>query len=321
MKGERDMQRFIAGAFLLVALGLFATDAAAQTGAVRGKIVDDKGQALIDVKIAIQSQGGLNRNFETKTNKRGEYTQVGLPVGDYKITATQTGYQGAYLTLRVGLGEPVQVAEMKLIPAAVAQAAAGGGAPSQAQVSADFKAAYDLMQKGQLEDAEVAYKALLVKTPNIAEVYYNLGFIAGKRKDHAAAEAAYTKAAELKAGYGDAIVALAETYQAAGQADKAAETVSKAAVDFADDAAVLYGLGVFNFNAGRSAEASELFKKVAATDASNSEVHYFLGSLSIGQNDVAGAQAHFEQYLAGSPTNVQYKATAEGLLAYLKTKK
>lgn len=315
------MKRFIAGAALLVALSLCATDAVAQTGAVRGKIVDDKGQALVDAKIAIQSQGGLTRSFETKTNKRGEYTQVGLPVGDYKITATLTGYQGAYVTLRVGLGEPAQVPEMKLLPVAVAQAAAGGGAPSQAQVSADFKAAYELMQQGKLDEAEAAYKALLVKTPSIAEAYYNLGFIAGKRKDYAAAEAAYAKAAELKAGYGDALVALAETYQASGQADKALATVTKAAADFPEDGAVLYDLGVFHFNGGRSAEAAELFKKVATLDAANSEVHYYLGSLSIGQNDVAAAQTHFEKYLAGSPTNAQNKATAEGLLTYLKNKK
>ncbi len=315
------MKRFIVGAGLLVALAFCATDAAAQTGAVRGKIVDDKGQPMVDVKIAIQFQGGLSRTFETKTNKRGEFTQVGLAIGDYKITATQTGYQGAFVTLRVGLGEPVQVPEMKLVPAAVAQAAAGGGAPSQAQVSADFKAAYELMQQGKLDEAEAAYKALLAKTPNIAEAYYNLGFIAGKRKDFAGAEAAYLKAAELKSGYGDAIVALAETYQASGQADKAAATIAKAAEDFASDAAVLYDLGVFNFNSGRSPEAAELFKKVADADASNTEVHYYLGSLSIGQNDVAAAQSHFEKYLAGAPTNAQFKATAEGLLNYLKTKK
>jgi tetratricopeptide (TPR) repeat protein len=315
------MKRVILAAGLLAALGFMAQEASAQSGAVRGKIVDDKGQPLVDAKLAIEYQGSLTRKYETKTNKRGEYTQVGLQVGDYKITATKEGYQGSYVTLRVGLGEPVQVPEMKLVPAAVAQAAAGGGGPTQAQISADFKAAYDLLQQGQLDAAEAAYKAILVKTPDIPEVYFNLGHIAEKRKDHAAAEAAYTKALAIKPGYADAIIELAEVYQSSGQGDKATELVNKATTDFADDAAVLYQAGAYHFNGGRSTEALALFKKVAELDPAHAEVHYFLGSLSIGQNDVAAAKTHFEKYLAGPAANPQFKATAQGLLAYLNKPK
>ncbi len=317
------MKRVILAAGLAAALSLVGAEASAQTGAVRGKIVDEKGQALVDAKLAIEFQGSLTRKYETKTNKRGEYTQVGLQVGDYKITATKEGYQGAYVTLRVGLGEPVQVPEMKLVPMAVAQAAAqgAGGAPTQAQVSADFKAAYDLLQAGKLDEAEAAYKAILVKTPTIPEVYFNLGHIADKRKDAAAAEAAYAKALELKPGYGDAIVELAEIYQSTGRAEQAIELINKATTEFADDPALLFQAGLYHFNGGRSAEALALFKKVAELDPAHAEVHYFLGSLSVGQNDVAAAKAHFEKYLAGPASNPQFKATAQGLLAYLNKPK
>ncbi len=306
----------------LVLWALAGAQAQAQSGAVRGKIVDDKGEALVEAKVTIEYQGNLTRKFETKTNKRGEYTQVGLPVGDYKITATKDGFQGAFATLRVGLGEPVQVPEMKLVSAAAAQAAAQrSGASTQAAVAAAFKAAFDLTQAGKLDEAEAAYNDLLAKNPGIPEVHYNLGYIAGKRKDHAAAEAAYKKAIELKPEYSDALVALVETYQAMGQADKANETLAKAVADFPDDAHLLYDAAVFHFNGGRPNEALPLFKKVEELDPQRGEVHYFMGSLSIGQNDVAAARTHFEKYLASTPTNAQFKATAEGLLAYLKSKK
>jgi tetratricopeptide (TPR) repeat protein len=317
------MKRCIVAAGLLAALALLGTEVHAQSGAVRGKIVDEKGEALQDVKVTVDFQGGLTRKYEAKTNKKGEYTQVGLPPGDYKVTATKEGYQGAFITLHVGLGEPTQVPELKLLSAAAAQAAAqkAGGGPTAAQISADFKAAYELTQQGKLDEAEAAYKALLAKHPAIPEVHYNLGFIAGKRKDLPAAVAAYQKAIEMKADYGDAIVALAETHQAMGDADKAAEVLGKAAEQFPDDVAILFGTGIFYFNANRPSEAIAAFKKVEQLDSSNTEVHYYLGTLSVGQNDIPGALAHFETYLASAPTNPQYKATAEGLVAALKPKK
>lgn len=317
------MQRFIMAAGLLAALALTGTEAQAQSGAVRGKVVDDKGAALQDAKIAIEFQGGLTRKYEAKTNKKGEYTQVGLPPGDYKLTATKEGYQGAFVTLHVGLGEPTQIPELKLMSAAAAQAAAqkAAGGPTATEVTAEFKTAYELTQQGKFDEAEAAYKALLTKRPDIPEVYYNLGFLAGKRKDGAAAEEAYKKAIELKPDYGEALVALAETYQAMGQADKAAEVLNKATQDFPDDAALAFGTGVFHFNANRPAEAIAAFKKAEQLDPSKGEAHYYLGTLSVGQNDIPGALAHFEKYLASSPTNAQYKATAEGLVNYLKSKK
>lgn len=317
------MKRCIVAAGLLVALALLGTEAHAQSGAVRGRIVDEKGEALLDAKVSIEYQGGLTRKYDAKTNKKGEYTQVGLPPGDYKVTAQKDGYQGAFVTLHVGLGEPTQVPELKLLSAAAAQAAAQktGGGPSAAQISSDFKAAYELTQQGKLDEAEAAYRALLVKHADIPEVYYNLGFIAGKRKDLPAALEAYKKALELKADYGDAMAALAETYQAMGQGDKASEVLTKAAEQFPEDAAILFNMGVFYFNGNRPAEAIAAFKKVEQLGSPNAEAQYYLGTLSVGQNDIPGALAHFEKYLASSPTNPQYKATAEGLLAYLKSKK
>lgn len=315
------MKRFFVAAGALAVLALLGSDARAQTGTVRGKIVDESGQGLIDAKITIEYQGGLTRSYSTKTNKKGEYTQVGLPIGDYKITATKDGFQGAYVTLHVGLGEPTQVPELKLVSAETAQkAATTKSGATRAQISSDFKAAYELTQQGKLDEAEAAYKAMLAKTPDIPEVYYNLGFIAGKRKDLAASAESYAKAVELKADYADAISALADTYKAMGQADKAQETLAKAVKDFPDDGAILYNAAVFEFNGGRAAEAAELFKKVEQADPANAEVHYFLGSLSLQTGDLPGATAHLEKYLASAPTNAQFKATAEGLLAYLKKK-
>ena len=89
---ESKMKRFLAAFGLLVAFVLAGVPASAQsTGTVRGKIVDDKGQPVQDVVVLLEFQGGMTRKNETKSNKKGEYAQVGLNPGAYKITVGATG--------------------------------------------------------------------------------------------------------------------------------------------------------------------------------------------------------------------------------------
>src|SRR5262245_17783046 len=103
--------RLLGGGGLVAAylLGLAGAGCAQCTGAVRGRVVDEKGQSVPEAQVTLDFQGGVTRKFETKTNKKGEFTQVGLTPGVYRITAGQEGYQGSYIDTRVSLGEPVQI--------------------------------------------------------------------------------------------------------------------------------------------------------------------------------------------------------------------
>ena len=48
---------------------------------VRGTVVDDKGAPVEGAKITIEMSGGTGRRFETKSDKKGEYIQIGLASG------------------------------------------------------------------------------------------------------------------------------------------------------------------------------------------------------------------------------------------------
>ena len=37
----------------------------------------------------IEATDGMGRKFKVSTNKKGEYIQIGLPPGQYQITATK----------------------------------------------------------------------------------------------------------------------------------------------------------------------------------------------------------------------------------------
>jgi tetratricopeptide (TPR) repeat protein len=308
-----------AGGLLACFALLSSTTAFAQTGSARGRVVDEKGQGIPDAKVLIEFQGGVTRKYETKTNKKGEFIQVGMPPGSYKFTATKEGLQGTFIETRVQLGDATQIPEMTLKPAAATAGGSGGGVNDQIRTT--FKQAIDLTQAGKLDEAEAAYKSIIEKDASIPEVYQNLGSLYAQKKDWTNAEASFQKALELKPGNVDLTSALARVYQESGQSDKAMALMSKAAEGNPSDAKSQFNLGIFNLNAGKSEEAIAAFQKAVAADPNMADAYFHLGTLMVGQNKVTEAVGYLEKYLAMNPTNAQNKATAEGLIAALKPKK
>ena len=105
---------------IAVAMFVSVWPASAQsTGLVKGTVKDEKGQPVEGAKITIEFEGGVNRKFEGKTDKHGEFIQIGLQTGEYKITAEKDKL-AATQVVRVRLGTAAQAA-------LVLGAAAGGG--------------------------------------------------------------------------------------------------------------------------------------------------------------------------------------------------
>jgi tetratricopeptide (TPR) repeat protein len=307
-----------AGLALLVAL--VSVEARAQTGILRGRVLDDQGKPIEDAKIEMDYQGGVNRKNETKTNKKGEYTQVGLPPGNYKITASKDGYQPGTIELRVGIGEPTTPPDFKLVLLSRAPKAAGGGGGPDL-LATGFNEVLALAKAGKNDEAETKVKDLIAKNPTVPELQRVLGYVLAQKKDWAGAEEAYKKALEMRSDYSEATMGLVDVYRASGRPADAEALLGKAAAASPQDAKVQFQVGVAAFSSGKSPEAIAAFEKALELDPSSAESHYYLGSLMVGQNKIPEAVAHLEKYLATNPPAGQNKATAEGLLAALKPKK
>ena len=297
---------------LFAAFVLAAAQAPAQsTGTARGKVVDEKGQPVVDAKVAIEYQGEVKRKFETKTNKKGEYTQVGLASGVYRVTVHKDGYAPSFVENKVTIGDVTYMPDIKIAPAQmVAQAQA---AKAVDEITPAFNAAADLARQGKNDEAEAAYKALLVKAPTIPEIHLNLAYLYRQKKDWAAAEEAYKKALELRPNYSEANAGLLAVYQASGQADKTAALAASAG----NDPKVQFDVGVTALNAGKYDEALAAFQKSAAADPSNAEAFYYLGTVNLSLNKIADARTNLEKYIAMNPKNATNLATAQGLLGAL----
>ncbi len=88
---------------LAVLLTVSAVPALAQS-VVRGKVVDGQGKPVPDATVLFEATDA-NRKTQTKTDKNGEFLQVGLASGSYKVTASKDGVGTQTLNSNVRQGQ------------------------------------------------------------------------------------------------------------------------------------------------------------------------------------------------------------------------
>jgi tetratricopeptide (TPR) repeat protein len=317
-------RNLLALALVTCAVFLFALPAHAQTGAVSGRVVDVANKPLEKAAVHIEFMDGINRSYDVKTNKKGEFIQIGLGPGTYKITARFEGLGQAEQSVRVRLGDPTK-ADFIL---------GGGGGPGTKEDAAKALALKKVFEEGVALSKAEKYDEAMAKfteaagmVPGCFDCYYNIGFNHGQKKEYDLAEAAFLKAIEIKANYSDAYNGLATVYNAQKKFDKAQEMSQKAAElaaaagpgagNAAGAVDAEYNQGVILWNAGKIPEAAEHFQKVLFLKPDHAEAHYQLGMSLVNQGKLSDAIPMFEKYLELAPTG-QYAATAKGILASIK---
>jgi tetratricopeptide (TPR) repeat protein len=289
----------------------------AQTGMLKGKVVDAEGKPLVGVPILIEFAEGVSRKFEVKTDRRGEFIQIGLAPGNYKVTATHEKFGPQAQQARVRLGQTFE-ANFKMVPGA-------GGDPAAAAKAAELKKTFEegvaASRANNYDLAIEKFTAAAVVAPNCYDCYYNIGFAHLQKKDEKQAEASWLKALELKADYAEALNALATLYNNLKRFDEASAMGAKAAAAAGGaggaSADAVYNQGIILWNQGKIPEAKAKFEEALKVDANHPESNYQLGMALLNEGKLPDAIASFEKYLQLAPDG-QFAAQAKGMLAQLK---
>jgi tetratricopeptide (TPR) repeat protein len=312
-------------AFVL-AIAACATLAYAQTGRIKGKVVDANGKPVEGAIITMESKE-MNRKLTTKTDKRGEYTQF-LPPGQYAVTAAKDNLSQT-LDARISIDE--REVNFTLKPG-------GGGGGSDAErkkmeaENAALKAAFEqgatLGNEGKYDEAIAKFNEVIAKLPNCAECYNNIGALSFKKKDYDGAEAAYKKAIGVKADSAEAYMGLANTYNAQKKFDQASEAGAQAqkllsaagggaAGGGGASAGAVFNQGVVAWNAGKIPDAQKFFEQAVSMDPKLADAHYWLGMANVNQGKLAEGVKSFEEYLKLDPKG-QYAEQAKSMLTAIK---
>jgi tetratricopeptide (TPR) repeat protein len=326
MVGTHIVSRTLAICAMVLGLAAIAVPASAQTGMVKGKVVDAEKKPVEGAKVTLQ-QVDNNSKFELKTKKNGEYMQIGLPPGQYKITVEKDGLTSTKTT-RISL-------DMTELDFTLTKGGSGEGmskedAAKAAAKVANIKAAYaeaaTLSNAGKYDEAIAKFNEVLKDVPKCPECYIGIGASNAAKKDYAASEAAYKKAIELDPNMVDAYNGLATIYNDQKKFTEAqamsAEGMKRATAGGGSGSAdSMYNAGVISWNANDFPKAQEQFGAAVAANPNHAEAHFMLGRVYLNLGKLPEAAKEFEAYTKIAPNGPNAKEAAtnfEMLKTYIK---
>jgi len=333
MSGARTWCRSLAICAFVLGLAAIAAPSYAQTGQVKGKVADASGKPIEGATVTIEGSDSGGRKFTVKTNKSGDFIQIGLQPGQYKITATKDNLTQT-LNQRISL-------DMVEVNFSLKPGGGGGEASAEDRKKAEAKSAavktafaegVTLSNAGKNDEAIAKFTEVIGMVPKCVECYANIGANYAQKKDWPKAEEAYKKATEVDPNSAEGYTGLANVYNAQKKFDQAAEASAQAmklsaaagaaggAAGGGGNASASFNQGVILWNAGKIADAKKQFEDAVKVDPKLAEAHYWLGMANVNEGTPEALKAavpHFDEYLKLAPTG-QYAETAKGILSTIK---
>jgi len=292
------LKSVISAVIIAALLLMLSIPAFAQSGnrAIRGKVTDPDNQPVADVNIRIEGTD-IVRNFNLKTNKRGEFVQLlGTQPGTYRVIARKDGFQPNYKDNNSpGLGEEV-VVDLVLKP--------GDGTQKlpfeytdedkadlqrrlevqkkQQKFSAEVRSRFDqgvtLFDAGQFNEALAEFNAALAVDPNQPGILSRAGDCYVKLNRNEEALETFDKALTMDPGDANLYAQKGVVLSRLGKATESQEMFQRSAeLDPRGAALNFYNLGVTMYNSSEMAGAADAFKRSVAADSNYAESYYLLG--------------------------------------------
>ena len=333
MSGARTWCRSLAICAFVLGLAAIAAPSYAQTGQVKGKVTDANGKPIEGAVVTIEGSDSGGRKFTVKTNKSGDFIQIGLQPGQYKITATKDALTQTF-NQRVSL-DMVEV-NFSLKPG-------GGGGEASAEdrkkaeaknaaVKTAFSEGVALSNAGKNDEAIAKFTEVLAVSRSAWSATPTSAPTTRRRRTGPRPRRSYKKAIEVDPNSADGYTGLANVYNAQKKFDQAAEASAQAmklsarparraaAPGGGGNARASFNQGVILWNAGKIADAKKQFEDAVKVDPKLAEAHYWLGMANLNEGTpdaLKAAVPHFDEYLKLAPTG-QYAEQAKGILTSIK---
>ena len=309
---------------VVVVTMILAAPAAAQTGRVGGVVKSTEGKPIKGATVKAQNPNFAPGEFTATSDDKGRWSIIGLRSGAWKFTAEAPGFQAqsGMANIRT-IGAPNPPLEFTLAPGVPA-----GPAGLSKEVQAELKAADDLRNSGQFDQAVAAYNAVKAKNPSLTMINMVVGGTyrqkAAKESEKAARQAAFDHAL---AAYGEMLKAdpnnerakieVGLTHMQAGNVNAAAEALEPLAQSPSAPREVFYNLGEIKFSQGDNAAAEAMFQRASEADPSWLQPKVKLGLVAFNKGDKDTAIKIFESVIAADP-NAPEAAQANAFLKELK---
>ena len=296
-------------------IAFLAVSAFAQITTIEGIVKGPDGKPVQGAEVHI-TRTDIKGNYKTKTDKKGHYLYMGLPMGYYNVEIWINGKLAGQPQnkIRTTPGDPIQVpfdlhadqAEAQQKQAMMQKAAETG------QLTDDMKRGMSKEDIAKMEKQIKDQSEKLKKNKELNDAF-NEGMTALQGKQYDQAIAAFQKAAAIDANQMAVWTNLADAYikNSEGKTgpafddniQKGLETYAKAVAMKPDDAGLHNNYALALAKAKKFDETQAELKKAADLDPPNGGKYYYnLGALLVNSGQTTAAADAFKKAIELTPT-------------------
>lgn len=322
------MKNFIKLSTFILILIAFTEYSFAQAGRGKGRIggvvVDETGNPIPSAKIVVQFQKNTEVKQETTTNKKGEWSIIGLGTGMWKVTASAEGYIPSYTDIYAR-----QLERNPKVTLALKKAVQSEGVIIEDEASLQtLEKGNQLFKEKQFDEARAVYEQFLEQNPNAYQAHLSIGDCYREKGEFEKALEEYNEVFESakedelmkKEIMAKALARIGECYLKKEDFEKAQEYFKKSIETYPENEILAYNVGEIYFSNQKIDEAIEYFSLASKIKPDWSEPYLKLGYVYLNKADNASAIENFEKFLKLEPDS-ERSDTVKNILDYLNKKR
>jgi tetratricopeptide (TPR) repeat protein len=324
MEARMRTSRWLFFISLVLALLIVVSPVAAQGGRGKGRlnglVLDEAGNPIVGAKVLLELLAKEAAERTVTTDKNGEWTQVDMGSGNWRISVSMEGYIPTNTTVFVSQIQRNPKVILKLKKPEIDKDAVITDEASLAYIEEATK----LFNDKEYDQSLVILEKFLAQNPKAYQVQILIGDCYREKGELDKAIEIYSKAleesqADLQTGQqvsAKALAAIGETYLRKNDIANA-QTYFKQAVDTSPDNETLaYTVGEIFFSNQKLDEAIDYFTKATVIKPDWAPPYHKLGLVYLNKTDYAKAKEYFTKFLTLEPEGEQAEQV-KGILDYL----
>ena len=189
---HRLSSKFAAGAaILIITAGLALGQAGRGTARMNGVVLDPQGRPVAGAKLTVVYAQSGGSTFEATTDKKGEWTVMGVGTGNWDVTVNAEGYLP--VTQRIYTS---QLSKNPKFTIQLEKKAEGTGIVQDEATFQTLEEGNAFFKEGKYDTALLMYEEFLAKNPGAYQVLLNIGDCHREKGEYDKAIESYNKLIE-----------------------------------------------------------------------------------------------------------------------------
>jgi Tfp pilus assembly protein PilF len=311
----------------ILAIFLAAGPARAQAGRgtarLGGVVIDQADRPIEGAKVTLSyAQGAGGAKHEAKTNKKGEWSFLGLGTGHWELAVLMKGYEPYVQTVSISqlsLNPKVTVKLRNVGPTT------GGGIVEDESTFIFLERGNQLFKEEKYDEAIAQYQLFLESNPLAYQVQLNIADAYREKGEFDKAIELYNKTIELSEGEqtlekevkGKAFAGIGDIYLKQNKLAEAQEYFKRSIESSPKDEILAYNVGEIYFSNQNLEGAKKYFEIASEIKPSWPDPYLKLGYVYLNLADNASAVRMFEKFLTLEPEG-ERTAMVKNIISMIK---